>query len=72
MPRDPKFYIRSEPFWGYPPRRWAVYDRESTKPISRKSKFFEDSRDADKLCKRMNADWDRYIAAMAEKRSSNG
>ena len=56
------FYIHSEEFWGYPPRKWAVFERLGIGKWKRVSKFFDKSDQADKLCRRMNADWERYRA----------
>ena len=66
MPRDPKYYVRRDEWWG---GRWVwfVYDRKTRKIAS--SKKFESERSAVALCKRMNEDWVRYEQAMWEKQS---
>jgi hypothetical protein len=61
-----RFYVHSEEFWGYPPRKWAVFERLALGRWKRVSKFFKDSGDADKLCARMNADNERYQSALLE------
>jgi hypothetical protein len=61
-----KFYVHSEEFWGYPSRRWAVFERTEawSGRWKRVSKFFLTSRPVEKLRDRMLADWTRYERAM--------
>jgi hypothetical protein len=62
-----KFYVHSEEFWGGT-RQWAVFERLPwPNRWRRASRFYVTSAPADKMRDRMNADWNRYQAAMADK-----
>lgn len=60
---DPRFYVWRNDVWGGG-SVWTVYERQNRR---RASRAFKSPEAAERMCARMNADYERYCNAMWEK-----